>query len=284
MSQRPPILEPTKRIVRQEAFFGCSICGNPLLEYAHIIPYEVSQDNRPDNLVALCPNHHTEYDLDGFSIAQIRQYKLNPFNKGRDIKKTFNIAGFVPIIEAGTNICRNTPVLLSIDGKNIVTLHKEDNQLIFNALFYNRNNDLIAYIRNNEWCAVNKKVWDIVYRTVTRNLTIKTKPRDIVLSLRISSGIVHFSGRLYYNGFKVVISRNQMTVGNNSCFMRGCSFIDCVTAIGVETSKGSIGMGSSQHEHEFRTPIMIFLRQGKSAFYETFLIPRGRKFCNKFQL
>ena len=284
MSQRIPIPEPIKRVVRKVAFFGCSICGNPLLEYAHIIRYEISQDNRPENLVALCPNHHREYDLDGFSEKQIRDYKLNPFNKGRDIKKDFNILGEIPIIEAGTNICRNTPVLLSIDGKNIVTLHKQDNQLFLNALFYDRNNSLIAYIKNNEWCTLNEQVWDIVYRTVARELTIRTRPRDIMLKLRISSGVVHFSGKLYYNGLKVVISQTQMKVGNNSCFFRGCTFDDCITAVSVNTTSGSIGIASSEHEHEYATPLLIFLREaGISALYKTFLIPRGCKFCKRLQ-
>jgi len=284
MTQRVPIPEPTKRIVRQEAFFGCAICGNPLIEYAHIIPYEVSQDNKPNNLIALCPNEHTEYDLGGFSEDQIRNYKLNPFNKGRDIRKTFNIIGSEPVIEAGTNLCENTPVLLFIDGKNIVTLHKENNQLILNALFYDKDNNLIAYVQDNEWCAINSKAWDIVYRTVAKNLIIKTKPRDILLNLRISRGIVHFSGKLYYNGFKVIISQNQIVVGNNACFMQGCSFMNCVTAISIDTSKNSIAIGSSNHEHVYETPIPIFLRQGKNAFYTEFFIPRGCKFCNIIQL
>jgi len=280
--KRPPILEPNKRIVRQVAFFGCVICGNPLIEYAHIIPYEKSHNNEPENLVALCPNNHTEYDLGAFSEAEIRNYKANPFNRGRDIKKTFNILGSTPVIEAGTNICNNTPVLLVIDDKNIVTLQKENNQLTLNALFYDSSDKLVAYIKNNEWCALNNKAWDITYQTIAKNLTIRTKSRDILLKLKISKGVVHFSGRLYYHGYKVIISPNRIAVGNNVCFLYGCRFTNLVTVVAVNTNKGSIVIGSSVHEHISKTPLILYLRQGKYPLYTSFFVQRGCKFCGKF--
>lgn len=139
-------------------------------------------------------------------------------------------------------------------------------------------------IENNEWCALTNRVWDIVYRTVARNLTIRTRPRDILLRLRISRGVVHFSGTLYYNDFKLTVSQSQITVGNNVCFMTNCQFTNVTTAIEVDTTKGSIGIGSSTHEHVYKAPISVFLRHGKSALYKTFLIPRGCKFCHKLQL
>jgi hypothetical protein len=284
MSPRLPISEPTKRLIRQAAFFGCSICGNPLLEYAHIMPYEKSQDNSVENLIALCPNHHTEYDLGDFSREQIRDYKLNPFNKGRDVSKTFNIRGRIPIIEAGTNICRNTPVLLFVDEKNIVTLHKQDNQLLLNALFYDKNNLLLAYIRNNEWHTIDKQIWDVVYRTVARELTIRTKPRDIMLKLRIKKGIVHFSGKLYYNGFKVQITKNKMMVGHKSRSIDHCKFDKGITVVSVDTKRGDIDVASPKHEHEYETPLVTLLRSASfGALYKTFLIPRGCKFYKKYK-
>ena len=54
--------------------FTCSACGMRvkiddivLVDAAHIIPFEESQNDRPDNGLALCPNHHRA--MDRFLIA-----------------------------------------------------------------------------------------------------------------------------------------------------------------------------------------------------------------------
>lgn len=84
----PPIPEPEAlkeafRTQRDAAFrktvlqiydFTCSACGMrvklddlSLVEAAHIIPFEESEDDRPNNGLALCPNHHRA--MDRFLIA-----------------------------------------------------------------------------------------------------------------------------------------------------------------------------------------------------------------------
>jgi len=47
---RPPILEPMKRSVRQRCSFGCVICGLPLYEYHHMIPYADTEKHEEDNI------------------------------------------------------------------------------------------------------------------------------------------------------------------------------------------------------------------------------------------
>ena len=233
----------------------------PAFEYAHITPYSTTHDNRPENLVALCPTDHTKYDLGGLSEAEIRRNKSSPFNKGRNIQDRFSIIGNLPIIEAGTNICTNTPVLLVVDNKNIITLAKENNELILNAVFYSQKNELIAYIKNNEWCSLSNRAWDIVYQTVAKRLIMRTKPRDITLRLRISKGVVHLSGQLYYNGYKILISPKQMIAGGNVCFFTGCSFDNCISAVVIDTKNGGAESGSSVHEHEYYNPVMVHLEK-----------------------
>ncbi len=55
--------------VKQESHHSCAICG--LMdngEVAHIISFATTRNNSPDNLIYLCPNHHTKYDY-GYIIA-----------------------------------------------------------------------------------------------------------------------------------------------------------------------------------------------------------------------
>ena len=60
---RPRIPDAIARDVREEAHHSCAICGDLNKgELAHIDPVAKTLNNSPDNLLLLCPNHHTEYD------------------------------------------------------------------------------------------------------------------------------------------------------------------------------------------------------------------------------
>lgn len=281
MSQRPAIPESTKRIVRRDAFFGCAICGNPLIEYCHIIPYSVSLDSSPENLVALCPNHHTIYDFGNISRSKIREHKANPINKNKDVKDRFDIEGVVPIIEAGSNIFENTPILMVIDCRNIVTLRREDDELLLNALLYDQNNNLLAFIKDNEWNVLSGIPWDIEYHIVAKALIVRTRPRNILLRLRIDKGVVHFSGLLSYNGFRVQVTRNRIVFGNNTISWQGCKFTDCISAIMYDTQTGHFEILSAVHEHERRV-IWATVRNGWR--YRPLFIGKKCVFCGQIEV
>ncbi len=66
---RPHIPTYIRDDVRAESHQGCAICGAmDNGEVAHIEPAAKSSNNSPDNLLLLCPNHHSKYDL-GFAPA-----------------------------------------------------------------------------------------------------------------------------------------------------------------------------------------------------------------------
>lgn len=66
------------RQLRAEAGFGCAICGNPILEYHHIIPWAERQHYDADHMVALCRNHHQEIGKQAAKVAYAA--KANPIN------------------------------------------------------------------------------------------------------------------------------------------------------------------------------------------------------------
>jgi DnaJ-class molecular chaperone len=62
--QRPPIPDAVKSDIKAESHYGCAICGySDNGEVAHIEAVAETLNNSPDNLIFLCPNHHTKYDL-----------------------------------------------------------------------------------------------------------------------------------------------------------------------------------------------------------------------------
>ncbi|MCP3476306.1 hypothetical protein NLM33_39495 [Bradyrhizobium sp. CCGUVB1N3] len=79
---RPHIPKVISDDVKDEAHYGCAICGSmDNGEVAHIEAVAQTLNNAPANLIYLCPNHHAKYDL-GFkpssniSIEVVRAAKL----------------------------------------------------------------------------------------------------------------------------------------------------------------------------------------------------------------
>lgn len=70
-----------KRELRQEANFGCAICGFPLIEYHHIEYFSDEEHNDPSRMIALCPNHHSAAGpgTEGITPDRLYEYKQEPF-------------------------------------------------------------------------------------------------------------------------------------------------------------------------------------------------------------
>lgn len=60
---RPYIPAVVRNDIKQECHFACAICGHmDNGEIAHIQEVSETLNNSPDNLILLCPNHHSKYD------------------------------------------------------------------------------------------------------------------------------------------------------------------------------------------------------------------------------
>ncbi len=74
---RPHLPEIIKEDIRQECHYSCAICGHmDNGEVAHIKPVADTLNNGPDNLIYLCPNHHTKYDLGFAPAANITEQEI----------------------------------------------------------------------------------------------------------------------------------------------------------------------------------------------------------------
>ncbi|MDE1812603.1 MAG: HNH endonuclease [Thaumarchaeota archaeon] len=59
----------------------CSICQVDTIEVHHIKPVSEGGTNDLENLMVLCPNHHTEYHQGKFTIGQMRTYRTQWLQK-----------------------------------------------------------------------------------------------------------------------------------------------------------------------------------------------------------
>lgn len=80
---RPPTPAAVAYQLRREAAFGCCVCGNPIVQYHHIVPYAVEPHFRPEDMMALCPNHHDEANSGAMTARRQRRYKAEPYNHKR---------------------------------------------------------------------------------------------------------------------------------------------------------------------------------------------------------
>jgi tetratricopeptide (TPR) repeat protein len=77
MAQRPKVPERIKRQVLKETGYVCAVpgCGAETTEVAHIVAYSECRKLEFDNLIALCPNHHTRYDKGEIHRQSVVEWK-----------------------------------------------------------------------------------------------------------------------------------------------------------------------------------------------------------------
>lgn len=217
--KRPSIPEPLKRELRQEANFGCVNCGNPIIEYHHIIPWAEVKKHEKENLVVLCPLCHHKANCGDMNKDIVLRKKKNPFNKSQTfVNEQFFLMKYDDIkIKLASNTFINVPRLLVIQDEDIITLRKDEyGNALISAKFYNQEGVLIAQIINNEWFAyLDKGLWDIQYSP--GNLKIHNKARDIALELNTKGDIVNIKADIYYNGSIFNINEKTLTINNNQC-------------------------------------------------------------------
>ena len=73
---RPTIPSAIKVDIKRESHFACAICGHMENgEVAHIEAVAKTFNNSPENLILLCPNHHSKYDY-GFKLSSNVTYDV----------------------------------------------------------------------------------------------------------------------------------------------------------------------------------------------------------------
>ncbi len=82
MSERPAIPASVRQQLRREAWHGCCLCGNPFIEYHHILGWQQTGEVA-DEMMVLCPNCHHLATVGALPMAEQRSLKAMPFNRKR---------------------------------------------------------------------------------------------------------------------------------------------------------------------------------------------------------
>jgi hypothetical protein len=205
MNKRPPTPDPIKRKLRQESYFGCCVCGNPIIQYHHIIPWEIDQHFRAEDMMCLCPNHHDEVTKGAVTENDQRIYKAEPFNtKKGQAKGKLTINHNVPIIRVGDCNFVGDGDLISVDNKSLLKLDIDNGNLLLSIKLFDSDDNLMAEIVDNEWISGNPKPWDIL--SSYQYLKIWHKKRKIGLEIDTKKEPINMVAKLIYKKQKFDIN------------------------------------------------------------------------------
>lgn len=172
---------PVRRLLRQEAGFGCCVCGHPIFEYHHIIEFAQFPHHNPADMMILCPNHHHEVKIR--TEAEQRAFKTAPYNitrgfaNGQLVVKDPAIGvqiSTVQFIGDGFKVMVGDEPLLELN-------RSREGRLLLSITVYDEDDSLLLSIKDNEWVAGDPLPWDIEFDYNT--LTLRRRHRDIALSI-----------------------------------------------------------------------------------------------------
>ena len=209
------IPQPIQKQLRREANFGCALCGCPIIEYAHIIPYRNIQAYLPENIVALCPNHYTNFDRGEFSDSYLRDAKNNPHNKTY-IQDAFFIDSQDIAVNVGKSKFINTSRILAVNDFDIISIKRENERYILLDLnFFDKLNNLIAVVYENSWTAEKtaSAVWEIVYKP--HHLVIRNISRNLFFESKIENEELFITANMYYNAIPLSITNDGIWISEN---------------------------------------------------------------------
>lgn len=203
-----------QRQLRKECFFGCALCGCPLLRYTHIVPYNRVQAFLPENMISLCPLHYSQYDTGNLSESYLRDSKKNPHNKSQP-QDAFFIESQDLTINVGKSKFINTYRVLVIDDFDLITVTRDNGKyLLFDINFFDKINNMIATVSENSWASEKSIDWNIDY-SPQKYLTIQNPQRNITFEITIENTELFITAMMYYNSYPIRVTRSEILLDEN---------------------------------------------------------------------
>lgn len=172
--------------MRQRDGFGCVLCGNAIVDYEHFDPeFSDAKSHDVDGIILLCIQCHGLKTRGRLSRETIHQAMRNP--KARQLGFSFgpfDVGNEPPEIIVGDITARNVPVVLRVDGENIMQIQPPEEAggpFRISAFVCDRAGRSILHIIENEW-RTRMSNWDVV--TEGPVIVIRSAIRDIDLRLR----------------------------------------------------------------------------------------------------
>jgi hypothetical protein len=246
MSERRNRPARVERQLRQEAGYGCCVCGNPIFVYHHIIPYASEAHHRPEDMMILCPNHHDAVEpLGPITEGDQRSHKANPHNIREGLANgmlTVDSGDPVVALADGTVLEGNGP-LIEVDGEALLgVVLGEQGTVLLTAHVFDADDKHLVTIRDNEWSAFSPMPWDVEFSY--RRLTVRSAERRINLSIDTRGDSVLLRAELWRKHRHVSLGKAGVVVDGGIRFS-GFQFSGGV--IDLESSSGVLQLNKARH-------------------------------------
>ncbi len=224
MKSRPPIPDPTKREIRQRCGFGCVVCGCPIYDYHHMIPFAKTHRHVASEITLLCDEHHRQVPK-LLTDEQVMKADLKPYNVTHDKSKDFifNYEGNDFAIELGNNTfvhqnITNGSMLapIVIRDKIFFNFLVEENELFFNLGLFDENGKIFISIYRNVLKYVPSSAWDIKF--VSNRLRLRNKKKTTIFDLEfdIPTKVKFHKLVLNYGEIEVLQVDSDITITDRS--------------------------------------------------------------------
>ena len=220
MSKRPPTPAEVERQLRQESGFGCAACGNPILDYHHIIPWEEREHFEPAHMIALCPTCHREFGKrarnDQYRIKEnpinIRKKRFNGHLYSNRTDQKFRLGGIrYEGVETAISFAK-----IPIFGFRIHENQTKLNFLIPDHIFLHPEIEIVE----NNVNATKAGFWDILF--TTNYIKFRRKKGEIFLEIDLRGDEISVRGAIELFGEKYQFKNdgtefpNGSSIGKNS--------------------------------------------------------------------
>lgn len=248
--RRGSLTAAQKRILRQEAGFGCVICGKAIGEYHHIDPaFEDARCHDVNTMVFLCTQCHRKVSGGHISVKTVVEAKHNPFALRSNFSfEAFDVGDEPPTVHFGPLSARNCKSIIRINGRGIFWISSPEcagGPFRLNALMTNAKGVPVFSIVDNEW-RVRSGNWDA--EVVGQRIFIRNGPRCIALMLRtVPPGDIFVEKiDMLFGCVKIYCDEEQFVLSApNFPQFRATemNFIDCDAAVDVEKNAVCLGVG-----------------------------------------
>jgi hypothetical protein len=229
--------------LQKETLYGCAVCGCPIVEYAQILSHSDTKTFISENMISLCPFHHLQYkNGENLSEPTLRNAKNNPYNKTHESDSFIVQSQDLPVIVGECKFV-NTSRILVIDDFDIISIKRENGKyLLLDINFFDKLNNLIAIVSDNNWTAEKSNDWSITYKP--GSLTIQNQTRKLIFEAKIEidssnkeSHIRIKTDGMYYNRTPIKITESEILIDNKEVAidLKGTVLKNYETGISAET-------------------------------------------------
>jgi len=208
-----------KRETRKRCAFGCIICGLPVFDYDHIVPYSKTREHSANNITLLCQNHHRDKTNGRISMEFIIQKNKNPFNSSRSKTAGHRLhiggARLKAIIGSDRYVQDMDQIgsrfdAITLEGIPLIYFEFEEGSILIGATLYDKDRNVSLIIEKGEIQASTGS-WD--FESSGTSFIIRSAPRNIDVVVDIQEDTISITRcYLYSRNLAIKIDESDMIV------------------------------------------------------------------------